>query len=314
MATSCVSTAALGVCANCGQEGGNVVKLKNCTACLLVKYCGVDCQKAHRKIHKKACKKRAAELKDERLYSQGHDRPEREFCPICTLPVPIPTGSHSSLNPCCTKMVCNGCVLAAMKMGIDDACPFCRTPTPEDCAKIVTLIQARVEKKDPEAIKNLGDEYMSGRLGLKRDTSRAVELWTEAAELGSAEAYFHLGLAYRDGKGVGQDVSQCIHFFEKAAMLGHSMARHNLGCYEISRGHIDRAVRHLLISAKMGSALSLEDIERMFKRGLATKSQYGEALKGYQVALEEMKSPQREEAKTLQQNHIMRNVSAFGPV
>ena len=76
-----------GACANCGKIGSGV-KLKNCTACRLVKYCGVDCQEAHRKHHKKACKKRAAELEDEKLYSQGHERPEGDFCPICTLRVP----------------------------------------------------------------------------------------------------------------------------------------------------------------------------------------------------------------------------------
>ena len=48
---------------------------------------------AHRKQHKKACKKRAAELKDEQLYSQGHERPEGNFCPICTLPIPLPMGA-----------------------------------------------------------------------------------------------------------------------------------------------------------------------------------------------------------------------------
>ena len=41
--------------------------------------------------HKKACKQRAAELEDERLYSQGHERPEWDICPICTLPIPLPT-------------------------------------------------------------------------------------------------------------------------------------------------------------------------------------------------------------------------------
>ncbi|EJK68998.1 hypothetical protein THAOC_09785 [Thalassiosira oceanica] len=54
-------------CANCGKLGSDD-KLKNCTACRLVKYCGVDCQRAHRKKHKKACKQRVAELKDEQLY------------------------------------------------------------------------------------------------------------------------------------------------------------------------------------------------------------------------------------------------------
>ena len=52
-------------CAKCGKHGSDTVKLKNCTACRLVKYCGVDCQKAHRKQHKNACKKRATELKDD---------------------------------------------------------------------------------------------------------------------------------------------------------------------------------------------------------------------------------------------------------
>ncbi|EJK68666.1 hypothetical protein THAOC_10132 [Thalassiosira oceanica] len=60
------------------------------TAGRLVKFCGVDCQRAHRKQHKKACKQRVAELKDEQLYSQGHERPDGDFCPICTLPIPLP--------------------------------------------------------------------------------------------------------------------------------------------------------------------------------------------------------------------------------
>ena len=36
-------------CANCGMHGSATVKLKDCAACRLVKYCGVDCQRAHRK-------------------------------------------------------------------------------------------------------------------------------------------------------------------------------------------------------------------------------------------------------------------------
>ena len=85
-------------CANCGKEAGEAVKLKDCSACRLVKYCGVDCQRAQRKQHKKACKKRAAELKDEQLYSQGLERPEGDFCPICTLPIPLPMDEHSVFN------------------------------------------------------------------------------------------------------------------------------------------------------------------------------------------------------------------------
>ncbi|EJK56744.1 hypothetical protein THAOC_23309 [Thalassiosira oceanica] len=116
-------------CANCGTHGSDTVKLKNCTACCLVKYCGVDCQRAHRKQHKKACKQRAAELKDEELYGQGHERLEGDFCPICTLPILIPMNKHSGFNTCCMKRICHGCDLAARKRGMGD-CPFCRSPRP----------------------------------------------------------------------------------------------------------------------------------------------------------------------------------------
>jgi len=98
------------VCANCGRgsidsEGGTV-KLKNCTACRLVKYCGVDCQRAHRKQHKKVCKQRAAKLKEEQLYSKGQERPEGDFCPICTLPIPL-LAERSVFKGCCMKRICN---------------------------------------------------------------------------------------------------------------------------------------------------------------------------------------------------------------
>ncbi|EJK52209.1 hypothetical protein THAOC_28547, partial [Thalassiosira oceanica] len=165
-------------------------------------------------------------------------------------------------------------------------------------AEALTLIQARVDKKDPEAINFLGDQYSNGWLGLEKNALRAVELWTEAAAIGSADACFGLGLAYACGDDVEQDVERGTRFYEKAAMLGHVQARHNLGCYECGRGNSYRAVRHFLISAKMGYALSLELIKVMSTQGHATKSQYTEALKGYQDAIEEMKSPDREEAET----------------
>ena len=47
----------------------------------------------------------------------------------------------------------------------------------------------------------------------------------------------------------------------------------------------------------MGHKISLETIQRQFMRGNATKEQYTEALKGYQDAVEEMKSHDRDEAK-----------------
>ncbi|EJK76551.1 hypothetical protein THAOC_01680 [Thalassiosira oceanica] len=285
-------------CANCGKTGSDTVKLKSCTACRLVKYCGVDCQRAHRKQHKKACKQRAAELKDEQLYSQGHERPEGDFCPICTLPIPLRIADHSVFEVCCMKRICDGCNIAAQKRGMFD-CAFCRTPCPDNDADVLALIRARVAKKDPVAVNFLGEKYFFGELGLQRDVQKAIKLRTEAAELGSVEALFSLGDSYELGEGVGQDKVKAVELYEKAAMLGHVESRNNLGCIEAEKGNNDRALRHLLISAKMGDNNSVETIKKAFMDGLATKAQYAEALKGYQDAVEEMKSHDRDEAKRL---------------
>ncbi|EJK59812.1 hypothetical protein THAOC_19922 [Thalassiosira oceanica] len=286
------------VCANCGTTASNTVKLKNCTACRLVKYCGVDCQWAHRKQHKKACKQRAAELKDEQLYSQGHERLEGDFCPICTLAIPLPVNTNSVFNTCCMKRICDGCDIAAKKRGMND-CPFCRTPYPDSDEEMLAMVQARLAKKDPVAINFLGDRF--GKLGLQKDMRKAVKLRIEAAELGSIQALFNLGHAYYFGEGVQQDTAKAVEYYEKAAMQGCPLSRHELGCVEVSdRGNYDRSVRHFLISAKMGYEDSLESIKETFMTGLATKEQYAEALKGYQNALEEMKSHDRDEAKRLE--------------
>eukprot|EP00984_Skeletonema_dohrnii_P017628 scaffold8077_cov98-Skeletonema_dohrnii-CCMP3373.AAC.1 len=57
-------------CASCGISEGDDIKLKTCTACKSARYCSVKCQKEHRPKHKRACKKRAAELHDEMLFKQ----------------------------------------------------------------------------------------------------------------------------------------------------------------------------------------------------------------------------------------------------
>ncbi|EJK45413.1 hypothetical protein THAOC_35971 [Thalassiosira oceanica] len=233
---------------NCGKEGSAAVKLKSCTACRLVKYCGVDCQKAHRKQHKKACKKRAAEIKDEQLYRQGRERPEGDFCPICTLPIPLPMDEHGVFNTCCMKRICNGCDMAAKDRGMFD-CPFCRTRYPDNDEGMLPMIQSRVEKKDPAAICFLGEKYYYGHLGLQQDMRKAVELWTEAADLGSIEALYFIGNAYAFGEGVEQDEAKAAEFHTKAALQGDVESRIKLGCHEAFLGNHNRALGQFLISA-----------------------------------------------------------------
>ncbi|EJK77681.1 hypothetical protein THAOC_00471 [Thalassiosira oceanica] len=175
-------------------------------------------------------------------------------------------------------------------------CAFCRSSPPDNDADALPMVQARVAKKDPEAINYLGEQYFHGVLGLQKDMQKAVDLYTEAAELGSIQALFNLGFAYERGNGVKQDMAKAAEFYGRAAMQGHVGCRHNLGVIEFKKGNCDRAARHFLISAKMGYKESVDNIKLAFSAGLATKEQYTQALRECQDAVEEMKSHDRDEA------------------
>ncbi|EJK48042.1 hypothetical protein THAOC_33194 [Thalassiosira oceanica] len=241
----------------------------------------------------------------QQLMASGHERPEGDTCPICFVLIEFPMNKHAKRNACCMKRVCNGCVLAAHQRGlrgmrgIGRLCEFCRTPIPHDDASTLAMVQKRVNKGDADATKSLGDKYYHGRLGLAKDDLRAIELWTEATELGSIDAHYQLGYAYYNGDGAKEDKPRGIRHWQEAAMKGEVESRHKLGDVEYYYGNYEVAVQHYMISAKMGYETSLNDIKEMFKDGQATKAQYAEALLGYRDAVEETKSPQREEAKRL---------------
>ncbi|EJK71305.1 hypothetical protein THAOC_07276, partial [Thalassiosira oceanica] len=234
---------------------------------------------------------------EEELMSSGHELLEGHTCPLCCPPIEQPVGKHSSLETCCMKIVCDGCLLASRQRGMGNFCAFCRTPTPDGDAARLALVRKRVDAKDPKAIEFLASTYYCGNDGHQQDIHRVFELWTEAARLGDLDGHFNLGCMYYFGKNVEQDVARGIRHWQHAAIQGHPDSRHALGLHECDEGNHELAVQHLMISANLGDEDSLNEIKEMFMEGHATKAQYAETLKGYQNALEEAKSPQREVAK-----------------
>jgi len=282
------------ICANCGKSTKEGAALKNCKACYLVKYCSVECQKAHRKKHKKVCKQQAEKLKEESLFKTGLKRFAGD-CPICMRVLPI-DHEQCIYKKCCFTEICIGCIYAVEKQGRRD-CPFCRTPNFRNDRERLTFIQERVRAGIPSAMYCLGEQYFAGKMGLRKNMERGIELWTQAAELGNVEARFNLGLAFLCGDGVGQDFKTAFEHWTLAAMSGHPEARHQLGVFQLrEKRRPDLALKHFMISAKMGFEESLNTVKTLFMTRLATRDAYAEALAGYQIAHEEMKSPDREEA------------------
>jgi len=288
-------------CAHCGKvEEAGSNKLKACTACKLVKYCNRECQIAHRPQHKKACRKRAAQLRDEKLFKQP---PPEEDCPICMVRLPsLITGR--TYMACCGKMICCGCIYTvqsrafeARRLKEDDICPFCRTPTPFSDEEIIKRYKRRVDLNDPEGMNGLASYYANGQYGIPQNHAKALELYRQAAELGCADAYYNIGSAHIRGGGMERDEKKANHYFELAAMGGNINARHNLGCYEGQQaGKMDRALKHFMIATKSGKTGSLNNIEHLYKHGYATKDDYEKALCCYQLYIDEIKTDQRDEA------------------
>ena len=285
-----INTAA--VCANCGKEGGGD-NMNTCNKCDLVKYCNAACKKKHRHKHKKKCEKRAAELYDEKLFQE---HPPREDCPICFLPLPF-VGGQITFHSCCGKDICSGCIYAMAESEVAKLCAFCRTPGANSDEEEVRRNNLLMEKGNADAFNQLAGYYFEGCYGLPRDMAKANELWLKAGELGCASAYFNLGNAYDNGRGVEVDEEKAKHYYKLAAMNGSVNARHNLGCVEEDAGNPQRACKHFVLAARAGYKQSLDAVKEGYKDGDVTKDEYANTLRAYQKSQYEMKSEMRDKAE-----------------
>eukprot|EP00984_Skeletonema_dohrnii_P017163 scaffold7751_cov76-Skeletonema_dohrnii-CCMP3373.AAC.3 len=281
-------------CASCGTAQVDDIKLKTCTACKSVRYCSIKCQKEHRPQHKRACKKRAAELHDEILFKQPESSHEGD-CPICFLPISL-DDKKSTRKSCCSKLICDGCYHSnevRITRGSEPTCPFCRHPAPESEEEEEKNIMKRVKANDPAAMVSMSlRHYRSG------DYDDAFRYVNKAAKLGDdARAHFQLARFYHGGQCVEKDGKKEVYHLEQAAIGGHPRARYNLGCEEMNNGRRGRAVKHWIIAATLGCDDSLDALKVCFRGGLVTKDDFAATLRVHQAAVEATKSPQREAAE-----------------
>ncbi|KAK1733449.1 hypothetical protein QTG54_015864 [Skeletonema marinoi] len=284
-------------CALCGTAEVDDIKLKTCTACKSVRYCSIKCQKEHRSQHKRACKKRAAELHDEILFKQPESSHKGD-CPICCLPISLEK-AKSTMMSCCSKVICNGCYhsndVRIVQEKLKPTCPFCRHLDPKTKDEEIKNIMKRVNANDPVAMVQMSfRRYRSG------DYDSAFKYVNKAAELGDAGAHYQLACFYHEGQHVEKDAKKKVYHLEQAAIGGHPNARYNLGIEEKTNGRMDRAMKHWIIAANLGCDDSLDALKDGFRRGLVSKDDFAAALRAHQAAVDAIKSPQREAAEAYQ--------------
>jgi hypothetical protein len=279
-------------CAACDDGGGS---LKACAACNLVKYCNRTCQIAHWPAHKKACKERVAELFNKKLFKQP---PPNKDCPICYLRLPIET-DQNSYQSCCGKMLCSGCVHAHSAAAADTErfkCVFCQTEAPYSDDEDSERLKKRAEANDAQAMYNLGTYYQRWMMGLRQDNAKALELFHKSAKLGNHVAHHNLSLCYQDGDIVEKDTKKTTYHRQLAAMAGNVHARYNLGCAEGNAGNMDRAYKHLMISANEGCDSSMKLVQEGYKSGFVTKGDHEKTICAHGNSIDEMKSDDRDRA------------------
>ena len=275
------------VCANCGVAEVDDIKLEECDGCDLVKYCSDKCRGENREQHEEECKTRAVILHDRKLFAQP-DISHLGECPLCFLPLPLDP-RKSTFYSCCSKTICDGCDYAHYKSSGGNSCPFCREPAPEHEEGRKKRMMKRIKANDPDAMCEMGT-----RLYHEGDHDKAFEYWTKAAELEDMDAHYLLSVVYYKGEGVAKDEEKEVYHWEKAAMGGHPIARHNLAVTEERNDNIDRAVKHFIIAANLGYEKSMKELWRHYSDGNIAKGELETTLRTHKAAIDAMKSPQRE--------------------
>ena len=96
-----------------------------------------------------------------------------------------------------------------------------------DYAAAVVELERAAATDDDTALTLLAALHHRGE-GVPKDIQRAIELYTQAAELGNAEAQFNLGNIYLLGEGVRADESWALTYYRQAASQGHELAARNM--------------------------------------------------------------------------------------
>jgi TPR repeat protein len=148
----------------------------------------------------------------------------------------------------------------------------------------------RVAANDAFSICVLANSYYQGLNGIQQDLTKAMELFTRAAELGFSKAHSRLGNIYRDGG----NLKQAKFHYEAAAMAGNEVARCIVGLVEKKSGNMDRAVKHWTIGASAGCYHSMHEMRFLFEQGVVSRESIDSTLAAYNSSCVEMRSEARD--------------------
>ena len=143
------------------------------------------------------------------------------------------------------------------------------------------IVEPLAKMNHPEAEYLLGQMYELGR-GVKKDSEKALSLFTAAANQGYAAAQAKLGSLHVEGK---QDYASAMNWFQKAADQGYALAYSAIGDlyakgYGVDKNQ-DKAVEYYKKAAEAGDAAACLRLGRMYEQGEGVKADREEAATWY---------------------------------
>ncbi len=130
----------------------------------------------------------------------------------------------------------------------------------KDYKTAIEILETLVDGDDVKAMLELAVMYARGR-GVKKDYDRAEALYLRAANLGSAEAEFQLGVYH--------ECESSREWFERAAKKGHADAQYELGCIERKAGRMIDALSWFRAAGSQGQHNACDELLKIYANGVA---------------------------------------------
>ncbi len=169
-----------------------------------------------------------------------------------------------------------------------------------DYDRAMVLYREASERGSAAATNAVGALYYCN-CGVAQDYDEARKWYEKAAALGNASAMTNIGFSYERGTGVAQDYTEARKWYEKAAALGHGQAISNLGVlYEWGRSVSQdhrEARKWYEKGVAAGNAFAMNNLGALYDNGKGVPRNFAEARRWY------------ERAASLGNGVAMRNVS-----
>jgi TPR repeat protein/peptidoglycan hydrolase-like protein with peptidoglycan-binding domain len=165
-----------------------------------------------------------------------------------------------------------------------------KTTTSADWSSLpIEDVRTRANANEIPAMEEIARRLIQG-VGVTKDPQAGAGWLLRAAEAGSAQAAFNVGVIYERGFVVERDSSRAVEWYRKAADGNMPAAKHNLALLlRDGKGaprDAKRAIELLHSAARQGMAASMFSLGDMYERGDAGQKDPAAALAWFAIAAE----------------------------